>query len=125
MPALGRRLWLWGPPLVYMVAIFHFSSESHPLPQLTEHVWDKFLHTVEYAGLAVLFFRALSGEGLTMWTAAALTVLLVSAYGASDEWHQLFVPERSSDIYDWMTDTLAGAIGASACAAFTVMKVGL
>jgi VanZ family protein len=107
-----RRLWLWGPPILYMAAIFHFSSQSDPLPVLTEHIWDKILHTVEYAGLAILFFRALHGEGLRSWRAAILTVLLVSAYGASDEWHQSLVPLRDSDALDWMTDTLAGALGA-------------
>jgi VanZ family protein len=63
----------------------------------------------------MLFFRALHGEGLASSRAALLTVVLVSIYGASDEWHQGFVPLRQSDVQDWMTDTLAGAIGATAC----------
>ncbi len=109
---------MWVPPLVYMAAIFHFSSESQPLPMLTEHVWDKILHTVEYTGLAVLVFRALCGEGLGWWPSAVLTVTVVSAYGASDEWHQSFVPMRSSDVTDWLTDTLAGAIGVAAYVSF-------
>src|SRR3954469_2090536 len=96
-PTAWTRLWLWGPPLLYMALIFHLSSQSEPLPELTEHVWDKLLHTIEYVGLAILWFRALSGEGLSLWAAAALTVVVVSAYGASDEWHQLFVPLRSAD----------------------------
>jgi VanZ family protein len=112
---LIRRASLWLPPLIYMAAIFYFSSESHPLPELTEHVWDKLLHTIEYLGLAVLLFRAIDGEGLDWRRTAILTVLIVSAYGASDEWHQAFVPLRSSDVYDWLTDTLAGVIGATAC----------
>jgi len=109
----ARRLGLWLPPLLYMVAIFHFSSESEPLPALTEHVWDKLLHTIEYAGLAILLFRALDGERIQGWRAAMLTVVLVSAYGASDEWHQLMVPLRSADLGDWLTDTLAGVIGSA------------
>jgi VanZ family protein len=109
---------LWLPPLVYMAAIFHFSSESQPLPMLTEHVWDKILHTIEYVGLAVLVFRALDGEELGRWQSAVLTVIIVSAYGASDEWHQSFVPMRSSDVEDWLTDTVAGAIGATAYVVF-------
>jgi VanZ family protein len=115
MPGLRPwlRIWLWGPPIVYMAAIFHFSSQSDPLPVLTAHVWDKLLHTVEYTGLAVLFSRALDGEGLDWRWVAPLTVLLVSAYGVSDEWHQSFVPLRTPDVFDWLTDTLAGAIGAS------------
>jgi VanZ family protein len=109
---------LWLPPLVYMAAIFHVSSESQSLPMLTEHVWDKILHTIEYVGLAVLVFRALDGEELGRWQSAVLTVMIVSAYGASDEWHQLFVPTRSSDVEDWLTDTVAGAIGAAAYVVF-------
>jgi VanZ family protein len=102
---------LWLPPFLYMAAIFHFSSQSEPLPALTEHVWDKLLHTVEYVGLAVLLFRALDGERIRAAPAAVLTILIVSAYGASDEWHQLMVPMRSADVNDWLTDTLAGVIG--------------
>ena len=113
-----RRLWLWGPPVIYMAAIFYFSSESHPLPALTEHVWDKLLHTIEYTGLAILFFRALVGEGLRLWQSAILTVVMASAYGASDEWHQFFVPMRSADVRDWLTDTLAGAIGSAVCLSY-------
>ena len=101
-----------------MAVIFHFSSQSEPLPALTEHVWDKLLHTIEYTGLAVLLFRALDGEALGRWWSAVLTVMIVSAYGASDEWHQVFVPMRSADVNDWLTDTLAGAIGAAACVLF-------
>jgi VanZ family protein len=106
------------PPLVYMMLIFHFSSESEPLPVLTAHIWDKLLHLIEYAGLALLVFRALDGEDLSWPRSTALTIIIVSAYGASDELHQLFVPLRTSDLRDWMTDTLAGGIGAAACAAF-------
>ncbi len=109
---------LWLPPLVYMAAIFYFSSESQPLPMLTEHVWDKILHSIEYAGLAILLFRALDGEELGWRRSAVLAVIIVSAYGASDEWHQLFVAMRSSDVEDWLTDTGAGAIGAAACVVF-------
>jgi VanZ family protein len=109
---LKARAVLWLPPLVYMIAIFHFSSEPQPLPALTEHVWDKLLHTIEYAGLGFLVFRALTGEGIGWARAAVLTLVIVSLYGASDEWHQSFVPMRSSDVRDWVTDMFGGTIGA-------------
>ena len=44
----ARRLVLWLPPVLYMAAIFHLSAEPNPLPTITEHVWDKILHFVEY-----------------------------------------------------------------------------
>ena len=118
----GRRVWLWAPPLVYMAVIFYFSAQSDPMPVVTEHVWDKLLHTAEYLGLATLLFRALYGEGLGRWQAAILTVILASGYGASDEWHQAFVPMRSSDVQDWFADTFAAGMGAAASVLFVVSR---
>jgi len=109
--SLLERLWLWGPPLAYMVLIFHLSSESDPLPELTAHVWDKILHTVEYGALGVLLCRACAGEGIPLAAAGCLALIGTSLYGGSDEWHQLFTPGRSSDVRDWMADTTGGLLG--------------
>ncbi|MGB7217205.1 MAG: VanZ family protein [Vicinamibacterales bacterium] len=108
-----RRVSLWLPPLVYMILIFHFSSESSPMPDVTDRVWDKLLHATEYAGLAFLVCRALMGEGVGWLLAACAALLLTSAYGASDEWHQAFVPLRSVDVRDWLADTIGAALGAA------------
>jgi VanZ family protein len=107
-----RRVGLWLPPLIYMGIIFHFSSESNPLPEVTAHVWDKVLHTLEYAGLGFLLCRALVGEGLGRRRAVVVAVVLASLYGASDEWHQLFVPLRTADVRDWLTDNAGATLGA-------------
>jgi VanZ family protein len=100
-----------------MVAVFRLSSESQPLPALTSHVWDKLLHLAEYAGLAGLFARAFIAERFQLFPSILLAVALTSTYGATDEYHQLFVPMRSSDIHDWFADTIGAAIGAAAYAA--------
>ena len=114
MPPLSvsRRAALWLPPIVYMIAIYHFSSESQPLPSLTERVWDKLLHLAEYGGLAALVCRALLGEGLGWLAAIAGAIVAASLYGASDEWHQSFVPMRDASVRDWLADTLGGTAGA-------------
>ena len=106
------RLSLWLPPIIYMAAIFHFSSESQPLPALTEVVWDKLLHLTEYGGLAVLWCRALRGEGFDWSRAMVGTVIAVVVYGASDEWHQSFVPLRDSSVRDLLADAIGGVAGA-------------
>ena len=93
-----------------MGVIFYLSSQSDPLPELTTRVWDKALHTIEYAGLGVLVFRALVGEGLPPRATILATIAIVSAYGASDEWHQSFVAMRDADVRDWMVDTLGGVL---------------
>lgn len=41
-----------------------------------------------------------------------VAAVLASAYGISDELHQLFVPTRSCDPLDWIVDTVAALIGA-------------
>ena len=45
-------------------------------------------------------------------TAAALAiVLLISCFGALDEWHQQFIPQRSMDLLDWTADTVGATVG--------------
>ncbi|SHE23773.1 hypothetical protein BPUTEOMOX_1817 [methanotrophic endosymbiont of Bathymodiolus puteoserpentis (Logatchev)] len=38
------------------------------------------------------------------------SLIFTSLYGASDEWHQSFVPGRMSDTQDWLADTLGGVL---------------
>ena len=54
--------------------------------------------------------RRLAQGGITMWLAGG-GVKGGMAYGATDEWHQSFVPGRSTELADWIADT-AGAAGA-------------
>ena len=60
---------------------------------------------------AILLGRALVGEGLSHGRAGLYALLLASAYGASDEYHQWFVPVRTADYLDWIADTGGAAIG--------------
>jgi VanZ family protein len=110
-PPLIRRLGLWAPPIIYMMVIFLLSAQSNPMPAVTTRVWDKLLHLTEYGGLALLFCRALVGEGLGWLATMLAAIALTSIYGASDEWHQMFTPMRSADVRDWVADTLGGTVG--------------
>jgi len=104
-------LWLV-PALAYAGLIFYLSSQPNPLPFLTARLSDKLLHAVEYAGLAALLVLGLTHLGTVgRRRAALLAVLLASAYGASDELHQYFVPGRSCDLLDWAADTLGALAG--------------
>lgn len=49
--------------------------------------------------------------------AVLAAILLASAYGITDEIHQIFVPMRSCDPADWAVDTVAALIGALVTAA--------
>jgi VanZ family protein len=108
-----RRVWLWLPPLLYMTAIFQISAQPDPMPAITHAVWDKALHLIEYTVLSVLFCRALNGEGLAPLRVALFSILLTSTYGATDETHQLFVPDRRAGADDWLADSGGAAAGAA------------
>jgi VanZ family protein len=41
---------------------------------------------------------------------AWIALVLVSAYGMSDEWHQSFTPGRSVELADWLADTSGAAM---------------
>ena len=66
---------------------------------------DKLIHFLAFGFLATLVAR----NGFVPrygW----LAVLIVSAYGASDEWHQYYTPGRHSDFLDWVADTSGAAL---------------
>jgi VanZ family protein len=100
------------PAIACAALIFYLSSQPNPLPYLTHRLGDKLLHLVEYAAFAVAVTWGLSHVGPGLGRAARWAALLGSLYGATDEFHQRFVPHRSADVADWVADTLGAALGA-------------
>ncbi len=76
-------------------------------------------HFVLYLVLAALIAAAMRDPELPR--RLVLAVLLASAYGVTDEFHQSFVPGRYPDPADWLIDT-AGAIVGAALIAFIVIR---
>ena len=102
----------WWPVLFWMGLIFVGSSiPARQLPQTWVFSYDKILHGLEYAFLGALACRAAGLRGVAPVVAGAL---VASIYGASDEFHQLFVAGRACDIRDWIADTVGGTVGAIA-----------
>jgi VanZ family protein len=101
----------WLPPLLWAALILILTSipGSH-LPALPFRNFDKIVHFAIYGVLGWLSARA--GSSGSRITAAALAALvLISCFGAFDEWHQQFIPQRSMELLDWATDTMGAAIG--------------
>jgi len=71
-------------------------------------------HFVEYFIFGVLLLNALRFH-MPLSRAVLLAIIIGSTYGITDEFHQLFVPERSCDPMDWLVDTIAIALGAALC----------
>ena len=102
----------WWPVLCWMALIFVGSSiPARQLPQTWVFSYDKVLHGLEYALLGALACRAAGLRGAAPVVAG---VLVASIFGASDEFHQLFVTGRACDIRDWIADTVGGTFGAVA-----------
>ena len=115
-----RYLKYWAPPLIYMGVIFAVSSMKQPPLPMPKFEWltiDKLYHFIEYAILGGLVARAflkakpsIVPSQLIWGLSAAISIL----YGASDEWHQTFVPGRFATLADWVADALgsiAGVVG--------------
>lgn len=110
--SIRQHIIRWYPPAVLMFMTFMASS----LPAsggLGEFQYsDKLLHGAGYAVMAVLCCRAL-GKGSVSVGIAIGGFLMAAAYGASDEFHQWFVPSRSAAMPDFYADATGAAIAAA------------
>ncbi len=110
----SRRLGLWLPVLLYAAAIFLVSSMHNP--PMPDGVSDKSGHRAAYCGLGLVVLRALAGAewaGISAGTSLA-ALGLSTAFGASDELHQVFVSGRSADVHDLAADATGAAAGVTA-----------
>jgi VanZ family protein len=110
-----KQIWAWGPAVGFLVAIFCVSGMSKPpfmVGPLTG--MEKPGHFAAYAFLCVLLFRALrcSCRPWVFHWAPLLALILASAYAATDEFHQLFVPGRHGEVRDWAIDSLGALLAA-------------
>jgi VanZ family protein len=128
----------WLPVLIWMIVIYSASSDRgsvrhssriiEPIvrwlfPQIQDrtvrsivYYVRKAAHVTEYALLGMLLWRALPkpNPGPTCpwpWKTAGLVLLIAFLYAASDEIHQLFVPNREGRFLDVLIDTSGAALG--------------
>jgi VanZ family protein len=110
------RVWQRGLKLMVLfgwMALLAYWSDQGKLPidqpavaSVLHGVQHKFAHFVAFGLLGILARWAVDGlPRATLWAVA-----LTSAFGATDEWHQAFVPGRRSAIDDWALDTSAAML---------------
>jgi len=89
------------------------------IPVSLPHPVDWVGHFGLYAGLGGLVARAGSFRG---WPPRRLLIaaVLISVGAALDELHQLFIPGRDAEVFDWLFDTLGAAAGLTV--GFLIMK---
>jgi VanZ family protein len=102
------------PALLIVITLWILSSRS-ALPTVgTELPIDKLEHLIAYTVLGFSIGLWISAD---FWKrhfriAVLLVTIIGSAYGLTDEIHQYFTPNRSSDILDWTADTVGSFLGA-------------
>ena len=144
----SRFVKYWMPAFLWMALIFlgstdvlsaeHTSRFLVPFlrwldPQITwatlnlaQTIIRKLGHVTEYAILAALLWRALRSG--TDWKSKTWILFVVvwigcAIFAASDEFHQSFVPSRTSSLHDVMIDICGALIGLAICIALASRKV--
>jgi VanZ family protein len=134
----------WLPVLLWMIFIFigstdlmsaeHTSRFIGPFlrwfaPDIAEatiasvqFVVRKGAHLTEYAVLAAFLYRALRYGNERFVRSAASAFIVAAIYAALDEFHQSFVPSRTSSPWDVMIDCLGATIGLALCLALRQRK---
>jgi VanZ family protein len=109
---LGSQSARWVAVVAWMGLIFFLSAQPrlpNVMPPGLPQIQDVIGHFTVYAVLAALLWWALRGAGIRhpfLWALATAVF-----YGATDEFHQSFVPNRHPDVFDLATD-FAGAVTA-------------
>ena len=114
LSALRSPKFWYGMVFVWFVTLFFLSSLPKLPPGPKIPFEDKVMHLIFYSIGGAWFYLArrfqlpqISGRA-AMWAA----LLFCAVIGASDEFHQSFVPNRSgNDPWDWLADTLGGMVG--------------
>lgn len=109
------------------MAVIFAASAQPKLPDIAflhievggKDIGDKVGHLLAYAALGALIWRGL--KGISDGWRILVAVALATAYGVTDELHQLCVPGREFDLADLGADALGAAISS---VVLTLLKGG-
>lgn len=108
-----RAQLLYIPLAVYWTAIFVFTSLPAAKSPSTG-MGDKVEHFVAFFVLAVLLNLSLTSQGRFPFLRRhhrIFTIVIGFFYGALDEWHQIIIPGRDCNLYDWYSDAAGILLG--------------
>ncbi len=101
------------PAFLWAALLFYLSSlMSVELPKLGIKFSDLGVHFVAYSVLGYFLAMAFFAPDLKFSRKKMVVAIIVGVlYGASDEFHQMFVPGRMATISDWAADSLGVIFG--------------
>jgi VanZ family protein len=100
--------------VAWAAAVFILSSiPGDDIPDVKLKFGDKYAHFLVYMAGGWLLMRAAwpTGRGAAWLPRAAAAAGIGILYGATDEWHQIFVRNRSCTLSDWIIDCVAVIAG--------------
>ena len=115
---LWLRISAWLAFTAWAATIFYFSSLTGPeIAQFGIQLWDKAEHFMAFSAGGVVLTLALRWSVAWPWKSLArFAIVALAIYGAFDEIHQLFTPNRSgADPFDWMADCFGSLAGVVLC----------
>ncbi len=121
------------PAILWAILIFGLShSSTLPKPPLEFEGLDKLIHAGVFGVLAILVLYALnprtpgaiasSANRVLMPKHIAIAWFVSTLYGVSDEWHQFYVPGRTTDVFDVVADSCGALIAIAIVALFLERK---
>lgn len=93
---------------------FHWNLDDEQLREIAdtiEYFVRKTAHMAEFGILSVLIFIWLGLWEMGLFRRGAIAFFTTAFYGASDEFHQLFVPGRAGRVSDVMIDSSGALVG--------------
>jgi VanZ family protein len=104
-----RRILLTLPSILIIGGIYYVSDQPNvELPDIDLWQLDKFLHIIAYFVLGCTLALTVEGNFRKSSSKAKIWIILIigALFAIADEFHQSYVPGRSSDIYDIIADLI-------------------
>ena len=102
-----RKYANWLPAIFVMIIIYYFSSLSGTRLEamgLRREIFHFNGHFFLFMALCISYFKATKN--------IFISIMLTVIYGMLDEFHQVFVPFRSSSLYDLSVDSMGAFVAA-------------
>ncbi len=121
----NKRLLVNMPTIFYWLLLFAATSIPSGALAASKNINDKFSHFTGYFILSFLLTLVLhfsSRIRTSGWKLVGIVVMIVSCYGIVDELHQMLIPGRFAEFFDWVADMTGAAAGSVTSYMFLIRK---
>lgn len=108
-----KKKFIYIPLIFYWIVLFVATSlPSKALPKMA--ISDKFEHLFAYMILGAFLYTAFKFQNKVLWIKKYVFLsafFAIALYGLFDELHQILIPGRYCEFWDWAADIIGGNIG--------------